>query len=187
MWWKKICNDVRSGNIAYNMNKPYSYVGYVISSHLGEAVIKMLIYTSIGMILGFAFLKSFPLHSFIGIIMVLLSMALSVCIGSLILTFLGLFSFYIEDANPLYWVYSKFLLVLGTTFPIEFFPEIIQRIVALSPIYVTAYAPAKMFVDYNFESAVYVILYQIVYLFLIYGLCELLYMKGVKKINVNGG
>ena len=40
---KKICNDVRSGNIAYNINKPYNYVAYILFSHLGIFFIKFLL------------------------------------------------------------------------------------------------------------------------------------------------
>ena len=42
---RKICEDVRGGNIAYNINKPYSYIGYILSSHLGSVVVKGSIFT----------------------------------------------------------------------------------------------------------------------------------------------
>ena len=42
---RKICNDVRCGNIAYNINKPYSYIGYSVFSHLGAITLKAIIYT----------------------------------------------------------------------------------------------------------------------------------------------
>ena len=40
---RRIADDVRGGNIAYMINKPYSYIGYAISSHLGETTIKTII------------------------------------------------------------------------------------------------------------------------------------------------
>ena len=95
--------------------------------------------------------------------------------------------FYIEDANPLYWVYSKFILVLGTIFPIEYFPASLQPIISYSPIYVVSYGPAKLFVNFSFSLWCRVIGAQIIYLGLTYLLCSLLYKKGVKKLNVNGG
>ena len=52
----KICNDIKSGNIAYNICKPYSYIGYVVSSHLGSIAVKTAIYFLLGMIMGFFFL-----------------------------------------------------------------------------------------------------------------------------------
>ena len=37
---RKISDDVRGGNIAYNLNKPYNYVGYVFSRYLISESVK---------------------------------------------------------------------------------------------------------------------------------------------------
>ena len=70
-------------------------------------------------------------------------------INTMLVIFIGLFSFVIEDANPFWWVYSKLILVLGTIFPIEYFPMFLQGILKFSPIYVVSYGPAKLFVDFS--------------------------------------
>ena len=118
---------------------------------------------------------------------VLITMILATFISIFLIIFIGLISFYIEDANPLYWVYSKFILILGTLFPIEFFPKLLQPIVSYSPIYVVSYGPAKLFVNFNWTLAIQVIISQIIYLFFAYLICLLLYRKGVRQLNVNGG
>ena len=82
----------------------------------------------IGLGLGYLFLHTFPSLSILEILGVLLSCILSTIISVLFLVGIGLISFFIEDANPLDWLYSKVLLVMGTLFPIEFFPEFIQTI-----------------------------------------------------------
>ena len=56
---KEICNDVKSGNITYNINKPYSYIGYSLSTHLGDISVRLFIYTILGMLTGLLFLGSF--------------------------------------------------------------------------------------------------------------------------------
>lgn len=183
----KVSNDIKSGSIAYNLNKPYNYVGYKLSSHLSVSTIKLFIYTFIGIVLGFAFLKSFPKINIIGIIFVLISIILAIVINSLLSLFTSLFSFIMEDSTPLYWVYSKIILVIGTMFPIEFFPKYLQKILKFSPIYVVCYGPAKLFVDFNYKDSIKILIAQIIYLIISYILCELLYRKGAKKLNVNGG
>ncbi|MBR3132965.1 MAG: ABC-2 family transporter protein [Clostridia bacterium] len=184
---RKICDDVRSGNITYNINKPYSYIGYLLSSHLGEVTIKFIIYFISAIIVGFIFVGSFPEITALSIIGTIISMILAIIINSLFIIFIGLVSFYIEDANPLYWLYSKFLLVVGTLFPIEIFPEGIQGFLKLSPIYVITYGPAKLFVDFSVEKFLNIIIAQIIYIGISFGLCKILYKKGVRKLNVNGG
>ena len=184
---KRICDDVRSGNIAYVMNKPYSYISYVVASHLGEATIRTIIVTIIGFLLGFVMIGNIPSLSLIGILFVCLSGFLAIVINTVLITFIGLFSFIIEDANPLYWIYSKLLLIVGTIFPVEFFPTALQGIIKLTPIYVTCYGPAKLFVNFTVQNGFKILMIQFVYLLVALGLCNLLYQKGVKKLNVNGG
>ena len=184
---RQICNDVKGGNIAYNMNKPYSYIGYVLSSHLGEGLVKTVAYVAVGMILGKIFLGTFPSHSVSSLMIVFLSGLLAVIIDALCIIFISLISFYIEDAHPLYWLYSKMILILGTMFPVEFFPTALQGIIAMTPIYVICYGPAKLFVDFSMDSAIHIIIFQILYVLVAYALCLALYRKGVRKLNVNGG
>ena len=184
---KKISNDVKGGNIAYIMNKPYSYIGYAVSSHLGETTIKSIITAIVGIGMGLIFFKGLPNISFLGILIVLISSFLAVIISTLFITFIGLFSFIIEDSNPFYWLYSKIILVLGTIFPIEFFPGVLGTIIKYSPIYVTCYGPAKLFVDFDTQNAMHIIAAQILYVGIAWAMCYLLYRKGVKKLNVNGG
>jgi len=188
---RKLCRiiseDVKSGNISYNMNKPYSYVGYRLFSHLGEGTIKLFIFVFLGGIIGFVFLGEIPNLSIIQFLIVAISMILAITIQSLFSILIGLLSFIIEDSSPLHWVYSKTVLILGTIFPIEFFPTVVQTIAKFSPIYVVSYGPAKLFVDFEIKTALNIIVAQIIYLFISYMLCMLMYNKGVKRINVNGG
>jgi len=184
---REICDDVRGGNIAYNINKPYSYIGYSLFGHLGMAFVKGIMYITLGMITGFIFLGSVPNLTIFSVLIVLLSMILALVISILLIVFIGLFSFIIEDANPLYWLYSKFILVLGVIFPIEYFPSFLQPFLVFSPIYVVSYGPAKLFVDFSWEVAIKVLLMQVVYVGIAYLLCSLIYKKGVRNLNVNGG
>lgn len=184
---RKICNDVKTGNIAYNIIKPYNYVEYSLFSHLGITTLRFILVTILGIVLGFIFLGSFPELTVLSIIGVLISCVLATIINTLIITSLGLISFYIEDTSPIYWVYSKLILVLGTIFPIEYFPKIIQPIIKYSPIYAVSSAPAKLFVDFSLITFIETIIIQIVYFLACLGITHFIYKKGVKKLNVNGG
>lgn len=184
---KKICEDVRSGNIAYNINKPYNYVEYSLSNHLGLVTVRFILVGILGMVLGLVFLHSTPIQSIFQVIAVIVSCFLATVINILLITSLGLISFFIEDANPFYWIYSKMILVIGTLFPIEFFPQVLQPIIKYSPIYVVSYGPAKLFVDFNLDGFIGIIIAQIIYLIIGFSVCHLIYNKGVRKLNVNGG
>lgn len=184
---QKISNDVKDGNIAYNMNKPYDYVGYSLANHLGAATIKAIIYIFLGICLGLFFLGKIPNYTVITIFIVILSGILATVISCLLVIMIGLFSFVIEDSNPFYWLYSKLILILGTLFPIEFFPVLIQPFLVYSPISAVSYGPAKLFVNFTWNQCLQVLIVQLFYLGISYILCKLVYQKGVRKLNVNGG
>jgi len=183
----KISNDVRSGNITYNINKPYSYIGYSLSTHLGDMLIRGLIYTILGILTGILFIGNFPKLTIFSILIIIIIGLLATIISTLLITSIGLISFFIEDASPFYWLYSKMILILGTIFPIEYFPGLIGKILHFSPVYVVSYGPAKLFVDFSWNKAVSILIAQIIYLLISYGIGSFIYKKGVKRINVNGG
>ena len=184
---RNVSNDVKSGNIAYNINKPYSYIGYVVSTHFGNMFIKIIIYSFLAVLFGFLFIGSFPNISLIGIIFLIVSMFLALLISTLLILSIGLFSFFIEDSGPFYWVYSKLILVMGTLFPIEYFPLFVQKILVYTPIYVVNYGPAKLFVDFSVDKGILIIIAQVIYVIIAYLICSFIYRKGVRRINVNGG
>ena len=184
---KKISDDVKGGNIAYNINKPYNYILYSLSNHLGSITIKSVFFLVLGLLTGYIFLGSIPNLNIIQLLIVFLSCILATIISTFFIIFIGLFSFIVEDSSPFYWLYSKMILVLGTLFPIEFFPKIIRPIVTYSPIYVVSYGPAKLFVDFNYNKCITIFISQLIYILIGYLLCTKIYKKGVKNLNVNGG
>lgn len=184
---KKIANDVKGGNIAYNMTKPYNYILYSLFTHLGTCLVRAIMYILLGTFIGYIFLGSFPSLTLAKIFAVILTCILATIISTLLITSIGLISFFIEDSSPIYWIYSKTILMLGTMFPIEFFPKTMQLILTYSPIYVVSYGPAKLFVDFSLNNFANILIAQLIYILITYSLCALIYKKGVKKLNVNGG
>lgn len=79
------------------------------------------------------------------------------------------------------------ILVIGTLFPIEMFPEFIRPIIKCTPIFVVTYGPAKLIIDFSIENFIQIFIAQILYLVISIFIIRVLYNKGVKKLNVNGG
>lgn len=184
---RTIVEDVKGGNIAYNINKPYNYILYKLSSHLGLGFIKGIVYGILGLLVGYVFMREFPSVGAIEALLVIVSAILSIVITTLMVITIGLLAFFIEDSNPVYWLYSKTILIFSTLFPIEFFPVAIQKVLKYSPVFVTGYGPAKLFVDFSYSRFFAVFGAQVFYIVAIYTLCYLIYRKGVRKLNVNGG
>ncbi|HJJ08950.1 MAG: ABC-2 family transporter protein [Clostridia bacterium] len=100
---------------------------------------------------------------------------------------ISIISFWIEDSTPFHWIYDKMILLIGTMFPIEMFPQYLRPIIKCTPIYVVTYGPAKLLINFSLQNFVQILLAQIIYLFVATTLTLILYEKGVKKLNVNGG
>ena len=84
-------------------------------------------------------------------------------------------------------VYQKIVLIFGVLFPIEMFPQIIQTIIKFTPVYGVSYGPAKLLIDFNLDILISVLTSQILTIIIISILLAIIYRKGVKKLNVNGG
>ena len=184
---REISQDIKSGNIAYNINKPYNYVFYITAKHLGEITIKFILFAIVGTIIGICFVGPIQNFNFINIPFVLMTVLLGILINSIIRIIISIISFWIEDSTPFHWVYDKLILVIGTLFPIEMFPKVLQPIIKCTPIFVVTYGPAKLLVDFSLENFIQVFVGQIIYLVIVIFLVIILYEKGVKKLNVNGG
>ena len=72
----EISEDIKTGNIAYNINKPYNYIYYIISKHLGEITIKSIVFFILGMILGVIFVGPINNFNFMNIPFIVLSLIL---------------------------------------------------------------------------------------------------------------
>lgn len=183
----EISDDIKTGNIAYNINKPYNYVFYIIAKHLGEITIKSILFAIVGIIVGLSFVGPIENFNFAYIPLMLLIVILGILINSVIRITISILSFWIEDSTPFHWVYDKAILLLGTLFPIEMFPNIIQPIIKMTPIYVVSYGPARLIISFAWENFIQILIAQIIYLIITITLVTVMYRMGVKKLNVNGG
>lgn len=182
----EIGDNIKSGNIAYNINKPYNYVIYLVFKHLGDITIKFFMFMMIVIFVGNVFIGNLEI-SIVSILCIILTMFLGILINMLIRIGISLVSFWIEDSHPFHWVYDKMILILGTLLPIEMFPVFLRPIIKCLPTYVVVYGPAKLIVDFSLNSFKTIIIAQIIYLIIVSLIIAIMYSKGVKKLNVNGG
>lgn len=182
----QVTNDIKCGGIAYTLNKPYSYVIYIISKHFGEISIKFVLYLLLAIVTGFIFVGPIDFN-IISLPFIILVFLLSFIINAIIRLIISMLSFYIEDSTPFHWLYDKIIIILGIIFPIEVFPLFLQPILKFTPIYVITYGPAKLVIDFEFNIFLTILIVQIIYLIGTTLLLTFMYRKGVRKLNVNGG
>jgi ABC-2 type transport system permease protein len=184
---RDIADDIRSGRIAYTLNKPYGYIGYILSKYAGEAAVNYGMNIVIALAIGFVFVGPLTGFSAAALPFIMITILLSGLVSCYIYLVLALVSFWVEENAPFIWIYEKFMLILGIIFPVEIFPEWAQPLIRLSPIYPTVYAPAKMTVDFSVPAWISVTQSQLVWLALAAVLSAVVLKRGERRLHVNGG
>ncbi len=184
---KRISEEVKSGDIAYSLNKPYNFILYNYAYHIGSALLSVSTTFFMGALL-FMFLIGMPPINPIGIPFVLLTVLLSITLDFLIYFLIGLSSFWFEDISAFLWMQQKFVFILGgMLLPLEFFPKFLQDIAINLPFAYIAYAPAKLFVSFTPEFFVRTVLMQFVWIGFFAAVAVVFYKIGSKKVSINGG
>lgn len=184
---RQAASDIRSGNIACMMNKPYHYAIYILTKYTGEWSIRLPLYAVPAAVTGIVMVGGLPHFKAVALLAAVPGIVLGVTIHGVFKLCISLISFWIEDSSPFQWVYSKLILVVGTIFPVEIFPTALQPLLKLTPIYTVCYGPAKLLVDFRMDKCLEILCAQMLYLAAGCGLMFYLYGKGVKKLYVNGG
>lgn len=184
---KKISEEIKSGEIAYSLNKPYNFIAYNYAYYIGPALISIFITFILGFML-FSFLVGLPAINPIITPFVTLTVLLSVTIDFLIYLSIGLLSLWFEDISAFIWMQQKFVFILGgMLLPLEFFPKILQDISINLPFAYIAYAPAKLFVSFSVEFFIQTVLMQLLWVGFFSVMAIALFKLGSKKVSINGG
>ncbi len=180
----KVSDMIKNGEIANILSKPLSFMKYVIALE-ATSIVNIAINFVFAIILGLC--MGGVLHvELLQLILFAISLIFALVLVIMVFVFIGLMAFLTEENKSFYLVISKTMLLLVFT-PLEFFPNIMQRILSFLPTTYIVYPPGSILVNYNLNSALMLILGQIISLIVVGGAVYLLNVKGVRSINVNGG
>ena len=181
---EKVSVLIKSGNVANLLTKPVSILKYLFAEQC-TSIVSVVINFIFALILGSA-MVGMVILTIIQVILFLVSIVLSILILLLIQLFIGLLAFITEENDSFYLVIQKAMLIIVFT-PVEFFPGVVQWVLRFLPSTYAIYPIGKIFTNYDFGNAVYLIFCQIIALITMFILVNVLNRKGVKKVNVNGG
>ncbi len=185
--FEELNQEIKSGNIAYLLTKPFDYLLYQAANGLGLVGWKWGINALMGLALGLIFVGPLPGFQAAVLPWVLLAMAAALTLNFLAMACLGLSAFWLEENSAFYWIYQKLIFILGMLLPIELLPVWAQRIAVWLPFPYISYGPAKLAVDFSPERLVAILEAQAGYILVLAALAWFIFRKGVARINVNGG
>lgn len=179
-------NDIRSGDVVYQLLKPIHYLWLKISDSIGAFLFRFTVLMLIA-IPFCAYLSGFipPFH-------ILLSAYLTAGIAGFVFilfhTTIGLLSFKLQDSTPIFWIWQRCSFLFGgLVIPIDFYPSYLKTVSYFLPFASLLYSPARLIIDFNVENFLIalggLLFWGIVALFL----AGRLYIRMLKSLKVNGG
>ena len=81
---RSFASDIKSGKIAYQLNKPYNYYAYQVCSQMGEIVWKLIFLVPTGIVMGLVLLGPIPNFSVWYVIPLIISLLLAILLTCVI-------------------------------------------------------------------------------------------------------
>ncbi len=184
---KEINRDVQSGDIAYQLNKPYSYIGYYFAKSISYKIIGFVVTFAIGSVLVFLMSGGIDFNVS-NLPLLIVSIFLALILDFFMLLCIALLGFWFEDTNAFRWIYDKLLFTIGGMLvPLEIFPKWLADISNALPFSFAVYQPAKLFVNFSLSRFLEVAGFQLAYIILFAAIAIIIYKFGIRRVNINGG
>lgn len=185
-------NDVREGAVVMNLIKPIDYRLSLISKALGCVGYRFLapsIFVWIGLEIYKAAVMGMNVISIGNALLYLVSTLFSVLIYQLFDFCFGLMAFVTTYMFGLKMAKNALISFLtGQLIPISFFPEIFQRIFDFLPFSSMLYTPVMIYLGkYTGEALAVVLLRQVIWIVVLYGLGAFFWQRITKRLIVLGG
>ncbi|HUX40075.1 MAG TPA: hypothetical protein VMV83_02820 [Rectinemataceae bacterium] len=182
-----VAEDVKSGQIAYLVARPWSFLGYGFASAMGPALLDMGTFIVEGFALGLLFTGLFPLVHPLQAAALLVSLLLSGIIQYHFQASIALTAFWVEENAAFLWIWQKLALVIGTLMPIELLPETVRRIAVWTPFPWIAWAPGRIAVAWEGGQSLILLAGQLAWCLAAIIVSRLVYAAGRRRIAAQGG
>ncbi len=181
-----ISDDVKSGSIAYALNRPYSYILFMYARQIGTACCRWVFQITLAG--AAALLIVGDVAPWWVIVPTMVAIFLGATIDFLITAGLGLLSFWLEDTVALSWIYRKIAYTIGGLFvPLEVFPRVVGTVLSFLPFASILYGPSRLFVHFSWGLFARTIAGQIVWIIIISAIITWEFRVMSSKISIAGG
>ncbi|MFH1831494.1 MAG: ABC-2 family transporter protein [bacterium] len=180
-------DEILSGQIAYQLNRPYSYIIFHFAQHIGSTLPSIIFG---GMITG-SFLYGVvgvPLITTNSLLIGSAMLGIGIMINFLLQFCIGLCSFWIGQVDPIRWIYNQIMIIAGgAAIPLTLFPHAIKKIILLLPFSNVIYGAARVIVGCQRTDLFFYISLQIFWLIMMVIITRFIFKQGVKNVVISGG
>ena len=179
--------EVKTGDLAMRLNKPYSYLLFHYSAFLGEGILRLATALLVMGLTAFLTVGGFDFRwEAIPVLLVVYvtTSGLHFCFNGAI----GLAAFWMEDIQGLYLLLDRLKwLAGGLLLPVELYPGLARQVVEVLPFQHMIAGPSRLFVKSSWAGAWQLWQTQLIWALVFGLLCAGIYRLGVRRVDVNGG
>ena len=184
---RRIDQEVRSGELAYLLGRPCSYLFYNYAHYLGERLVRLTINGTVAALVALIYVGP-PHFTWMGLAAWPLMVLLAISIEFLCYFGIGLLAFWTENTQSFSFIFSRLTLVLGGVLaPIEIFPQPLRTLAQILPFSSMLYGPARTLVQFETASFVGLVWQQVITLSVVSLLILGLYRLATRRVSINGG
>lgn len=139
----QIEEDIRRGDVAYQITRPASWLGARLAHGLGAMAVRA------PLLLAVAFAAAWSVAGApgrpAGLVVAIAIGLVAAMVVTLFHVGIGVAAFWLGDVAPAYWIWQKLLFVLGgLLLPLQFYPALFVRIARLTPFPALLAGPASL-------------------------------------------
>ena len=184
---RRIDQEVRSGQLAYLLGRPCSYIFYNFAQYMGERLVRFTINGIVAAAVALVFVGP-PHLTWMGVVAWPLVTFLALCIDFVAYFSIGLLAFWTEDTNSFSFVFSRLTLVLGGVLaPLEIFPQPLRSIAQALPFSAILYGPARTLVHFELYPFLGLLEQQFITVAVGCVIMFAIYSVAIRRVSINGG
>lgn len=184
-----IAGDIREGYIAIYLTKPLDYQLYVLATSLGAGLMNLTAIT-IPTIVMLIFVFHVPFQAGPGLFLFPISLAMAFLISFNFDYFIGILGFYSESIWGMSITKEILISVLsGALIPLQFFPDVLQKILLALPFQAIYHTPLMMVTRPNqgWDVLLSMLAVQFAWTVATFVLTRLFFNQAIKVLRVAGG
>lgn len=179
--------DLRSGRLAYLIPRPISYLGATFADACGVLCVNLLVLGIVSFTFTWMIVGSLPFQP-LGLLISIIFGLVAGCVAVIFQMLIGLSAFWLQEAGPFHWLWEKLLFMFGgLILPLAVYPAWMQTIAFFTPFPAILGDRSALALDFSAHKVFVLASSLTVWGLIGIGAMILLYRKGLRILNIEGG
>jgi viologen exporter family transport system permease protein len=182
----QIEDDIRRGDVAYQIARPASWLGARLAHGLGALAVRAPVMLVVAC--AAAWSLAGPPKRPVGLAVAIGFGLMAAAIVTLFDVGIGIAAFWLGDVAPAYWIWQKLLFVLGgLLLPLQFYPALFVRVARLTPFPALLAGPASLVTREPLMPASVLAVTLAFWAAVGWAVAHTAFNRAVSRLHVNGG